>query len=166
MPRQIVHVNPQLFAHGCVTDKTLTPFHPRLPTSAIRSHRSLTSFAVFKWNWDTFFYKQTDRLDLNLNKILLENAAGCCSPRKKKNIGGGGLIRLMNAGQFSVKPLFRINSSAVTSRHSRHVGSQGFYFFPFIFRSSSRTTTWHFPNRMSLDGKSEAHHTLGVEKTN
>lgn len=55
-------------AHRHLTDEILTPFHLPFPTSAIRSHLSLTSFAVFLWNWGTFFYTQTGRLDLNATR--------------------------------------------------------------------------------------------------
>lgn len=64
-------------AHRHLTDKILTLFHLTFPISAIRSHLTLTSSAVFPWNWGTVFYKQTGRLDLNPTRPRWKNAAWC-----------------------------------------------------------------------------------------
>lgn len=47
------------FPHRHLTDKILTLFYIPFPGSATRSYLSLTTFAVFQWNWGTFF---TNRL--------------------------------------------------------------------------------------------------------
>lgn len=145
MPLQIVHVNPKLL-HRHLTDKILTLFHLPFPYP-LSDHISLWRLSLFlEWNWGTFFYKQTGRLDLNLNKTLLENAA-VCSLRKTSR----WLICLMNAGHFCRNLLFRLNFSAGTSRHSWHVSLQIFiYFFSFTFHSSLSRKDMTFPKQVLI----------------
>lgn len=86
-----------------LTDRILTLFHLPFPISTIRSYLSLTSFAVFQWNWGTFFYKQTGRLDLNLNKTLLGNAAGCVHCEKYQGDWSLSWTQVISAGTFCLE---------------------------------------------------------------
>lgn len=107
-----------------LTDRILTAFHLPFPISAIRSYLSLTCFAVFQWNWGTFFYKQTGRLDLNLNKTLLGNAAGCVHCEKYQGDWSLSLswTQVISAGTFCLDLI----SALRTSRHSRLVSLLNF----------------------------------------
>lgn len=75
-------------------------FSSSIPRSAFRSYLSLMSFAVFQWNWGTLFYKQTGRLDLNLNKTLLENAAECVHCEKYQGDSSVSWTQVISAGTF------------------------------------------------------------------
>lgn len=54
-----------------------TPFHLPFLMSTIRLYLILTSFCWFLWNWVSFLSKTGGSLDLNLNKTLPGNLAGC-----------------------------------------------------------------------------------------
>lgn len=126
------------FACRHLTDEILTPFHFHA-TNPLSDHISLTSFIVFLWNWDTFFYKQTGRLDLNSTRPHWENAADVCLSCKISR----WLICLMSTGHFCGNLLFRINFRPGTSRHSWLVSLWSY--FSSIFCSYFHKT-WHFPN--------------------